>query len=127
MTAATLGERSPMDPTLAVVVARLDDLRTQQRADTQALAASISALQAAIESQRRDTVSRGEWEQRNSHVDRRFDDQGREIGDLRKVIAVEIAEIKTDASSRRIPWTNTVSAIGVIVALALSLVTLLTR
>lgn len=93
------------DPaTLAVVVARLDDLRDDMRAMRQELA-----------SHRADLVPRGEWEQRNRHVDARFQEQGREIANLR-------TEVRTEAQSRRQPWTAVAAAIVGIASIALTLI-----
>lgn len=64
------------EATLAVVVARLDDVRTD-------LARFGDRLDTSLRAQ----VSRGEWEQRNTAVDARFDAQGREIAQLRASIA----------------------------------------
>lgn len=65
-----------VDPTLAVVVARLDDLRE-----------SMTELRAEVRSSTANVVSRGEWVQRNQHVDGKFDSQGREISHLRAEVA----------------------------------------
>lgn len=68
--------------TLAVVVARLDDLR-----------ADMQSMRDEIRKSSENAVSRGEWGQRNQHVDTRLNSLGREVGDLRK-----------DIDSRRAPW-----------------------
>lgn len=68
--------------TLAVVVARLDDLR-----------ADMQSMRDEIRKSSENAVSRGEWGQRNQHVDTRLNSLGREVGDLRK-----------DLDSRRAPW-----------------------
>lgn len=86
--------------TLAVVVARLDDLRGDVRHLRTDLAASAERQ-----------VSRGEWAMRNAAVDQRFEDQGREIGSLR----VELAR-------RRLPWTTIATAIVAVAGLALTIV-----
>lgn len=57
---------------LAVVVARLDDVRED-----------IRDLRTDLSSHRTEMVSRGEWEMRNRAVDSRFDNQGREIAELK--------------------------------------------
>ena len=82
---------SGTDPaaTLAVVVARLDDVRED-----------ITMLRAEVAASRQDVVTRGEWQQRNAHVDSRLTGQGREIGDLR-----------TELHSRRAPWWAVASAV----------------
>lgn len=58
--------------TLAVVVARLDDVRED-----------IRDLRTDLSTHRTEMVSRGEWEMRNRAVDNRFDSQGREIAELK--------------------------------------------
>lgn len=58
--------------TLAVVVARLDDVR-----------GDIRGMRAELASHRTEMVSRGEWEMRNRAVDSRFESQGREIAELK--------------------------------------------
>ncbi|UUE19897.1 hypothetical protein [Microbacterium sp. J1-1] len=58
--------------TLAVVVARLDDVRED-----------IRDLRTDLSAHRIEMVSRGEWEMRNRAVDNRFDSQGREIAELK--------------------------------------------
>lgn len=57
---------------LAVVVARLDDVRED-----------IRDLRTDLSAHRTEMVSRGEWEMRNRAVDARFDNQGREIAELK--------------------------------------------
>ena len=57
---------------LAVVVARLDDVRED-----------IRDLRTDLSAHRTEMVSRGEWEMRNRAVDSRFDNQGREIAELK--------------------------------------------
>lgn len=42
-------------------------------------------------------VTRREWELRNAHVDNKFNEQGREIGQLR-------TEFRSEVGSRRHPW-----------------------
>jgi hypothetical protein len=73
---------SDENATLAVVVARLDDLR-----------ADMQSMRDEIRKSSENAVSRGEWGQRNAHVDTRLSSLGREVGDLRK-----------DIDSRRAPW-----------------------
>lgn len=75
--------------TLAVVVARLDDLRTD-----------MHAMREEIRKAQQNSVTRGEWALRNEHVDSRFAGHGREIADLR-----------TDLASRRTPWPAIAGAI----------------
>lgn len=82
------------DATLAVVVSRIDDMRLD-----------LADMRREFRESTRAAVSRGEWDQRNRHVDARLDGQGREIGQLR-----------TELSSRRAPWWSTwavaLSAVG---------------
>lgn len=61
-------------------------------------------------------VQRNEWMLRNTAVDRRFTDQGREIGELR-----------TELRSRRTPWTSVVPAIVSVVSVVVALSAVLTR
>lgn len=110
------------DATLAVVVARLDDLRDQQRQDTKALTESIEALRRLVAESRGDMVARDTWETRNAHVDSRFHDQGREIADLRTTHAADIAALRQDLASRRMPWPSVAAAVTGVAALAITLV-----
>lgn len=116
-----------VDPTLAVVVARLDDLRE-----------SVAELRLELRSSTANVVSRGEWVQRNNLVDGKFDTQGREISQLRQdhasAIATvrgehaqDIAKINAELASRRAPWWSVIAAIGSIVAVAAVLVPALAR
>ena len=73
---APRGQYGSPDPTLAVVVARLDDLRE-----------SMTELRAEVRSSTANVVPRGEWVQRNQHVDGKFDSQGKEISHLRAEVA----------------------------------------
>lgn len=100
------------DPTLAVVVARLDDLRE-----------SMTELRAEVRSSTANVVSRGEWVQRNQHVDGKFESQGREIARL----CTDIVQARTVAEQRRAPWWSVVAAIGSVVAIAAALVPALAR
>lgn len=93
----------PADPHTAVVIARLDDLRSDFAAIRQQLADQSAAL-----------VPRSEWQLRNIHVDETFKSQGREISDLR-----------TELRSRQTPWTAKASAIGSILAVSLSVIVFL--
>lgn len=77
------------DPTLAVVVARLEDVRKdidQLRAD----------IRATIDS----NVPRGEWMQRNLYVDGMLAAQGREI-----------AQLRAEVAAKRTPWPAVAGAI----------------
>lgn len=110
------------DATLAVVVARLDDLRAQQREDTQALVARIDTLSRQMAESRGEMVARDTWETRNAHVDSRFQDQGREIGELRTAHATDVAQLRQEIASRRMPWPSVAAALSGIAALALTII-----
>ena len=109
---APRGQHGSADPTLAVVVARLDDLRE-----------SVAELRSELRSSTANVVSRGEWEQRNRAVDAKFESQGREIAHLR----TDIVQARTIAEQRRAPWWSVVAAIGSIVAIAAALIPALAR
>jgi chromosome segregation ATPase len=119
----------PDDATLAVVVARLDDLRGQQRADTKALTEAIEGLRSELAASRLTLVSRGEWDQRNAAVADRFQEHGREIGTLRTSLETkatglkgEITALEAKIDARRAPWwavaSVAVGMAGVVVAVA---------
>lgn len=93
--------------TLAVVVSRLDDFREEVRDDLRELREAVTNLS-------RGTVTRTEWELRNTHVDSKFRAQGREIGDLR-------AELR----AKRQPWTAVASSLVAVAALVITLVQLI--
>lgn len=93
-------EQQPQDPTLAVVVARLDDLRTD-----------VQGLRNELHKSNENNVGRGEWSQRNNHVDTRLNSLGREVGDLRSQHERDIAAVRTDAASRNAPWWVWVAAV----------------
>ena len=68
--------------TLAVVVQRLDDLKSD-----------MTALRSELVASRADVVARGEWVQRNTYVDSKLDTVGREI-----------SELKQERAAARAPW-----------------------
>lgn len=88
------------DPTLAVVVARLDDVRR----DIDGLRSDLQRTTAA-------NVPRGEWVQRNIHVDASFASQGREI-----------AQLRADLAAKRMPWTAVAGALTGAVSLLVVLI-----
>lgn len=67
-----MSETPEVGATLAVVVARLDDVRSD-----------IRDMRTEAVAHRTEMVSRGEWEMRNRAVDNRFENQGREIAELK--------------------------------------------
>lgn len=89
-----MSEMTPSAIELAVVVARLDDLR-----------ADVQSMRNEIRDSRRDFVGRGEWEMRNRAVDSRFEGQGREIAELK---------------AARAPWWSWATVILAIGSLALN-------
>jgi hypothetical protein len=120
---------APDDATLAVVVARLNDLRDQQRADTKALTEAIEGLRTELAASRITLVSRGEWAERNSAVADRFQEHGREIGSLRtaletKATALEgkITALETKIDGRRAPWWSVAAVLIAGAAVAWSIV-----
>jgi len=92
--------RADLSPeaTLEVVVQRLADLKE-----------SLDALRADVTASRADVVPRGEWVQRNTTVDHRFEAQGREIG-----------EIKQNMAAQRAPWWSVGALVCAAAALAWS-------
>ncbi len=120
--------------TLAVVVARLDDLIKRQADDTASLTAAIESLRREFADSRREIVARGDWIQRNQAVDTRFQDQGREIAPLRpdlnskaEKLEGEIVAVDTKADGRRPPCTAVAAAIAAVAALVIALVTMIAR
>lgn len=104
----TRGQRlSSEDPTLAVVLSKLSDLRED-----------VLELRAEVRASSANVVGRGEWVQRNAHVDGTFAGQGREIALLR----TEIVQARTLAENRRAPWWSVMAAIGTAVAIAAMLI-----
>lgn len=95
----TLPAPTPDAATLAVVVARLDDLRED-----------MAALRQEVRTAANVSVGRGEWLQRNSAVDARFEGQGREI-----------AELKNTQAASRAPWWAAVSALAALGSVAYNL------
>lgn len=84
--------------TLAVVAARLDDVRTD-----------IAEMRTEVRQAAQHAVSRGEWGQRNEHVNSRLQELGREIGQLR-----------TELASRRAPWWSVAAVLVAAAALVWS-------
>lgn len=84
---------------VAVVVARLDDMRED-----------IADLRRAVEDSSRDKVTRGEWAQRNEHVDTRLQNLGSEIN-----------VVRTEVHSRRAPWWSTATVLLAAAAFAWSM------
>jgi len=111
---ATPGQ--PDEVTLAVIGARLEDMRED-----------IRSLRADLASHRADLVPRGEWEQRNHHVDGRFQEHGREIANLRTEVRSSIATVKAEVDQRRAPWWTVGALVISGAALLLTLIPALTR
>ena len=84
------GQRPSSDEaTIAVLVARMGDVLK-----------AMDRLSEEVKSASRNSVSRGEWTQRNEAVNSRFEAHGREI-----------AQIRVDLASRRMPWTAVAGAV----------------
>lgn len=116
-----MSDQQPDEVTLAVVAARLDDVRED-----------IRGMRSDLATHRAELVPRGEWEQRNHHVDARFQDQGREIGQLRTELNAKAAElagdiknVDTKADQRRAPWWAVGSLLVAAIALAVTLIPLI--
>lgn len=117
---------------LAVVAARLGDVIERQEKDTARLAEAIESLRRDLATSRADLVTRGEWEQRNRHVDARHQELGREIGTLRTSIetktaalAGEINAIEAKVEARRAPWWSVAAVAVAVVSLLVTLTPLL--
>ena len=118
---ATPGQ--PDEVTLAVLAARMDDVR-----------ADIRGMRGDLAAHRAELVPRGEWEQRNRHVDARFQDQGREIGTLRTSLETtktalegKVAAAEQRADSRRAPWWTVAALVLSGAALLVTLTPILSR
>jgi len=114
-------QQPPDEITLAVVAARLDDLRED-----------VKGVRSDLAIHRAELVGRGEWLQRNQAVDDRFQAQGREIGQLRTdlntkttVLDGEIKAVDTKADQRRAPWWAVASLVVATVMAALYIVPLI--
>ena len=98
-----------MDPqeaiTLGVVVARLDDLRED-----------FAAFRTEFRESQKNTVPRPEYEEHKAHVEKRFQDQGQDISDIR-----------ADMASRKAPWWATASVIIAGLAVAWNILMQLTK
>jgi hypothetical protein len=72
-----------------------DDRITLAKVDTtlEGVVKTLGEVRDEVRGLRGETVSRGEWMQRNAYVDMKFDSQGSDI-----------SEIRTDLASRRAPW-----------------------
>lgn len=89
---------SDVDPTVRLVVERLDDLRQD-----------VAALRVQLTTQAATYVHRDVWLQRNEHVNSELRSQGREIGDLR-----------SEVRSKRLPWTQVVTTVTSVIAILLA-------
>lgn len=105
MTTPADGTEGAVAVALAVLTSRMEDVRT-----------GLADVRRDLAAQQATYVQRNEWALRNTAVDRRFTDQGREIGELR-----------TEIRSRRTPWTSVVPAIVSVVSVVVALAAVLTR
>jgi predicted RNase H-like nuclease (RuvC/YqgF family) len=83
---------------LEVVASKLDDLKED-----------IRDFRAEISLYREQSVARAEWIQRNTLVDERFENRGKEIAELRTALALkadnsDLSTLRHDVQSRRAPW-----------------------
>ena len=76
---------------LAVLVQRVESEGRAQSEDRAELREDFKQLRESVERASQDKVSRGEWGQRNEHVDSRLQGLGREIGELRTALAAKTA------------------------------------
>lgn len=75
---------------------------------------SVAAVQDTLTNQATTFVPRTEWLLRNEAVNREFQSKG-----------AEIAELRTEVRSRRLPWTQVVSTVAALAAVAITLIPLL--
>jgi malate synthase len=99
------------EATLAVVVSRIDDLRE----DVQHLRTDLADVRTGL-------VSRGEWEQRNNHVDSRFQAQSLQSDTRHQQLGREIGELRTEIRARQAPWWSVAAVIVAGVALAWNII-----
>jgi hypothetical protein len=112
----TASPGQPDDVTLAVVAARLDDLRNDVR-----------AMRTELATHRAELVPRGEWEQRNHFVDGRFQEIGREVSTLRTETRSTVAALKAEVDGRRAPWWSVAAVAVAVVSLLVTIAPLISR
>lgn len=115
-----MGDIDPSE--LAVVAARLNDLRNQQREDTGLLRTSIDDLRKLIESQTQHYVSRGEWGQRNEHVDSRLANLTTDVSEAKADAKAVEAALDAEIKHRRQPWTAVAASVIAIAGFALTVI-----
>lgn len=108
--------------TLAVVVARLDDMKNAQAGYEERTMGELQGIRDEIRRFHEDKVSRGEWIQRNTHSDSRFEQLGRDLNKVKTDTMAAVAEVKQDAAARRTPWTSVLASSTGVGALVVSLV-----
>lgn len=86
--------------TLAVLVEQVTSLNKQIEKDREERQREYAELREELRRGHENMVPRGEWGQRNTYVDSKFDSQGREIGRIREEMA-----------SKRIPITAWIAVI----------------
>lgn len=93
-------DESTLETTLAVLVSKVEDLRTD-----------VAVMRQEQTDARAQFVPRAEWVQRNQALDERDQRVGREIADLR-----------TELRSRRVAWPAVLGAVTAAAALGLTVV-----
>lgn len=108
--------------TLAVVVARLDDLRDSQKEYEDRLMKEMQNLRSELRETHADHVSRGEWMQRNAYVDgfkdalskeisEVKDNLGKELQNIKTDLTKDISEVKQEQASKRVPMTAWIAVV----------------
>lgn len=85
--------------TLAVVVARLDDMKKSQEQYESRMMRELQGLRSELRQSHEDKVSRGEWLQRNQTVDAKHESLSRDVSTLREDYARELSHLKTDVAA----------------------------
>lgn len=77
------------------------------------LASRFDELKGSLESGLKNTVPRGEWQQRNAHVDGRFREHAGDITDIK----TEITQLETKFDSARTPTSTIVATVIAVISL----------
>lgn len=93
--------------TLAVLLEQVNHLSKRWEEDRLARQVEYKELREELRRVTEGQVPRGEWAQRNSYVDSKFDAQGREISD-----------IKTELASKRLPMTAWIAIVIAVLTFA---------
>ncbi|WP_419704996.1 hypothetical protein [Promicromonospora sp. NFX87] len=98
------------DPTLAVVVARLDDLRSE-----------VSDMRVEVRTTASAFLPRTEWELWRASANREIAEARADAEQAVAEARHEASKVRTEIDGRRIPWTAVVAAVVAIASLALNL------